>query len=131
MVAARPLRTLCEKVGRSLPPSGGGEGALVPQLSLPPAPGLLSSSWRQAHTPSEAGRVAARHKRGPRSGERERPSVPFHPVRPASPFTVAAIRSYARRIGSNSAAANNGLEHQHALGRARPAPDDSPRGEVA
>ena len=49
-------------------PRWGGEGAVVPQLSPPIASGLLSCSCRPAHTPSEAGRVAARHKRGPRLG---------------------------------------------------------------
>ena len=44
--------------------TGGDEGAVVPQLSLPPASRPLSCSRRQAHTPSEAGRVAARHTRG-------------------------------------------------------------------
>ena len=53
---------------------GGDEGAVVPQLSLPPASGLLSSSGRQAHTPSEVGRGLACHTRGPRSGT----AVGFH-----------------------------------------------------
>jgi hypothetical protein len=53
---------------------GGDEGAVVPQLSLPPASGLLSSSGRQAHTPSEVGRGLACHTRGPRLGT----AVGFH-----------------------------------------------------
>ena len=72
--------TVCD--GRAQSASGGGdEGAVPPQIPLPPASGLLSCSRRQAHTPvrgracgfpSPEGAMVRR--------ERERPSVPFHPA---------------------------------------------------
>jgi hypothetical protein len=64
--AGRKVTRTCVSRPDAVRPSGGGEGAVVPQLPLPPASGLLSCSGLQAHTPFEAGRVAARHKRGPR-----------------------------------------------------------------
>jgi hypothetical protein len=45
------------------PPVGGTSGAVTPQLPLPPASDLLSSSRRQTH-PSEAGRVACLSQEG-------------------------------------------------------------------
>jgi hypothetical protein len=76
--------TVCD--GRAQSASGGGdEGAVPPQIPLPPAPGLLSCSRRQAHTPGRGRACGCPSQEGATvRRERERPSVPFHPARPAS-----------------------------------------------